>query len=46
MAIELNHTIVPARDKKESVRFYADIFGFTYEDWHTVAAPVPRRTWT
>ncbi len=30
MTIELNHTIVPSRDKEESVRFYADMFGFTY----------------
>ena len=31
MAIELNHTIVPARDKEESVRFYQRMFGFKYE---------------
>ncbi len=31
MTIELNHTIVPSRDKEESVRFYSDMFGFTYE---------------
>ena len=31
MPVELNHTIVPARDKEVSVRFYADMFGFTYE---------------
>ncbi len=30
MTIELNHTIVPARDKKASARFYADLFGFEY----------------
>ena len=30
MAITLNHTIVPARDKVESARFYARIFGFEY----------------
>lgn len=27
MAIALNHTIVPARDKDSSARFFADIFG-------------------
>ena len=31
MTIELNHTIVPAHDKKASARFYADLFGFEYE---------------
>ena len=31
MAIELNHTIVPARDKEESVRFYERILGLKYE---------------
>ncbi len=31
MTIELNHTIVPARDKEESARFYERIFGFTPE---------------
>ena len=29
MTIELNHTIVPARDKEESAHFYERIFGFT-----------------
>ena len=28
MTIELNHTIVPARNKEESVRFYERMFGF------------------
>jgi catechol 2,3-dioxygenase-like lactoylglutathione lyase family enzyme len=32
MTIELNHTIVPARDKEESTRFYERIFGFRHED--------------
>ncbi|WP_327679408.1 VOC family protein [Kitasatospora sp. NBC_00458] len=27
MAVQLNHTIVPARDDKESARFLADILG-------------------
>ena len=31
MKIELNHTIVPAKDKEESVRFYERILGFKYE---------------
>jgi len=31
MAITLNHTIVPARDKEASARFFADIFGVKYE---------------
>lgn len=30
MAITLNHTIVPARDKVQSAKFYARIFGFDY----------------
>jgi catechol 2,3-dioxygenase-like lactoylglutathione lyase family enzyme len=31
VTIELNHTIVPARDKDKSARFFADIFGLPYE---------------
>ncbi len=31
MTIELNHTIVPTRDKEESVRFYRRMFGFEYD---------------
>jgi catechol 2,3-dioxygenase-like lactoylglutathione lyase family enzyme len=31
MAITLDHTIVPARDKHASARFFADIFGLAYE---------------
>jgi len=31
MAIILNHTIVPARDKDAAARFFADIFGLAYE---------------
>jgi catechol 2,3-dioxygenase-like lactoylglutathione lyase family enzyme len=30
MAITLNHTIVPARDKEASARFFAQIFGLEY----------------
>ncbi len=31
MTIELNHTIVPARDKDASARFFSQIFGVPYE---------------
>jgi catechol 2,3-dioxygenase-like lactoylglutathione lyase family enzyme len=31
MAIELNHLIVPARDREQSARFYERILGFPYE---------------
>ncbi len=31
MTVELNHTIVPARDKEESASFYVHMFGFTYD---------------
>jgi catechol 2,3-dioxygenase-like lactoylglutathione lyase family enzyme len=31
MAIVLDHTIVPARDKEESARFYARILGLSYD---------------
>ncbi len=31
MAIELNHTIVPAHDKEASALFYERIFGLKYE---------------
>jgi len=36
MPITLNHTIVPARDRKAAARFFADIFGlaFTGSDGH------------
>ena len=29
MTMQLDHTIVPSRDKKASARFFADIFGLT-----------------
>jgi catechol 2,3-dioxygenase-like lactoylglutathione lyase family enzyme len=29
MTIQLDHTIVPSRDKKAAARFFADIFGLT-----------------
>jgi catechol 2,3-dioxygenase-like lactoylglutathione lyase family enzyme len=40
MAITLNHTIVPAHDKEASARFFADIFGLTYEGSSGHFAPV------
>src|SRR5438128_2422810 len=40
MAIILNHTIVPARDKEASARFFADIFGLKYEGLGGHFAPV------
>ena len=40
MAIILNHTIVPARDKEVSARFFADIFGLKYEGPAGHFAPV------
>ena len=40
MTIELNHLIVPARDKEESARFYEQILGFPYEGLMGSFAPV------
>lgn len=40
MTIELNHTIVPARDKDKSARFFANIFGLKYEGSTGHFAPV------
>lgn len=40
MAITLNHTIVPARDKEHSARFFARIFGLEYEGLRGHFAPV------
>src|SRR5262245_56497434 len=40
MTITLNHTIVPARDKEASARFFADIFGLKYEKAGGHFAPV------
>jgi len=40
MAITLNHTIVPARDKEASARFFAAIFGLKYEGASGHFAPV------
>ena len=40
MAIHLDHTIVPARDKEESARFFARIFGLPYRGAVSHFAPV------
>ena len=40
MSIVLDHTIVPARDKEESARFFARIFGLPYEGPAGHFAPV------
>ena len=40
MTITLNHTIVPARDKVASARFFADIFGLAFDGKSDHFAPV------
>lgn len=40
MTIILDHTIVPARDKEESARFFAGIFDLPYESAASHFAPV------
>jgi catechol 2,3-dioxygenase-like lactoylglutathione lyase family enzyme len=40
MTIVLNHTIVPARDKEASAKFFARIFGLKYEGPMSHFAPV------
>ena len=40
MAIVLDHTIVPARDKEASARFLARILGLTYEGGASHFAPL------
>ena len=40
MPMTLNHTIVPARDKEASAKFFADIFGLAYEGASGHFAPV------
>jgi len=40
MAIELDHTIVPARDKDKAARFFARIFGLDYDGPGSHFAPV------
>jgi catechol 2,3-dioxygenase-like lactoylglutathione lyase family enzyme len=39
-AIVLDHTIVPARDKERAARFFARIFGLTYDGPSGPFAPV------
>jgi catechol 2,3-dioxygenase-like lactoylglutathione lyase family enzyme len=40
MSIALDHTIVPARDKEKSARFFARIFGLRYQGPVSHFAPV------
>ena len=40
MTIHLDHTIVPARDKEASARFFARIFGLEYQGPVSHFAPV------
>ena len=40
MPIILNHTIVPTHDKVASAKWFADIFGLTYEKTQGHFAPV------
>jgi catechol 2,3-dioxygenase-like lactoylglutathione lyase family enzyme len=40
MAIVLDHTIVPAHDKEASARFFARIFGLSYDGPMSHFAPV------
>jgi catechol 2,3-dioxygenase-like lactoylglutathione lyase family enzyme len=40
MTITLNHTIVPARDKEASARFFAQLFGLRFEGPDGHFAPV------
>jgi catechol 2,3-dioxygenase-like lactoylglutathione lyase family enzyme len=40
MAIVLDHTIVPARDKVASAKFFARIFGLEHKGPHSHFAPV------
>jgi catechol 2,3-dioxygenase-like lactoylglutathione lyase family enzyme len=40
MAITLNHTIVPARDKEAAARLFAEIFGLTFDGPGGHFAPV------
>jgi len=40
MSIKLNHTIVPAKDKEAAAKFFARIFGLSYEGAMGHFAPV------
>jgi catechol 2,3-dioxygenase-like lactoylglutathione lyase family enzyme len=40
MAITLNHTIVPSRDKERSAQWFAQLMGFSYDGLQGHFAPV------
>jgi catechol 2,3-dioxygenase-like lactoylglutathione lyase family enzyme len=40
MTIELDHTIIPSRDKDAAARFFARIFGLSYDGPQSHFAPV------
>src|ERR1051325_2076438 len=40
MAIKLNHTIVPAKDKEAAAKFFAKLFGLNYQGTMGHFAPV------
>ena len=40
MAITLNHTIVPSHDKEAAARFFAEVFGLSYDGPAGHFAPV------
>ena len=40
MSIQLDHTIVPAKDKEFSAKFFAQIMGLEYQGLHGHFAPV------
>ena len=40
MTITLDHTIVPARDKEKSARFFARVFGLSYNGNYAHFTPV------
>ena len=40
MSIELDHTIIPVRDKDKAARFFARIFGLDYDGPESHFAPV------
>ena len=40
MTLELDHTIVPARDKEKAAQFFARIFGLAYDGPSPPFAPV------
>jgi hypothetical protein len=37
MTIALDHTIVPARDKKAAAKFFAEIFGLTVKPGEVIS---------